>query len=325
MQRVDGVLVLDKPYGMTSADAVAIVKRRFAASRVGHTGTLDPLATGVLPICLGEATKIAGYMLADDKVYEAGLTLGQATATYDCESPVTMRNEARAQALTAGGIAAVLTQFVGELAQVPPQHSAIKVAGKPLFESARAGKLVEVAPRKIFIKRLELKSYDYPRLELEVACSKGTYIRSLAHDIGLALGCYAHLYSLRRTQSGAVRIDDAIGIAALDRKSAELPPLARIDDVLSWPIAEVPASWIAPIRVGRPMPVGEATWRRGSAPAPRDPQQPPPANPSPEGMCLLAGGGELLSMARIESGSFVLERGFVEGLTVGPNSFMVRP
>lgn len=312
---VHGVLVVDKPYGMTSAEVVALVKRRYKAARVGHTGTLDPLATGVLPICLGEATKIAGYLLADDKRYEAGLCLGEATPTYDRESAVHLRDEVRARALTLADIEKVLCGFRGEIAQQPPQHSAIKVDGKPLYERARAGEVIDVPARHVVIRSLEIKRWSYPYLDLEVACSKGTYIRSLAHDIGLALGCYAHLYALRRTHSGAIGLATAVTVSALDPKALALPTIMPIEASLAWPVVEVSGPMVAAVRQGKIVEIDAVSWRRGGE----------LASQAGGGMCLVMGDGQLIALCEIELNSLRVQRGFVEGLTMAANSFMVPP
>lgn len=206
-RRVDGVLLLDKPAGMTSNDALQKARRLFSAAKAGHTGTLDPLATGLLPLCFGEATKFSADLLDADKTYEASLRLGQTTRTGDAEGEVL---SVRPVAVDAGAVAAVLPRFTGVIEQVPPMYSALKRDGRPLYELARQGITVERAPRRVTIHQLELLAFDEGTLRLRVACSKGTYIRTLAEDIGEALGCGAHLTALRRTRVGDLDLADAV-------------------------------------------------------------------------------------------------------------------
>jgi tRNA pseudouridine55 synthase len=199
-----GVALVDKPAGMSSFSVVSRIRRAFRGMGVikaGHTGTLDPLATGLLPICVGEATKFAQRLLDSDKGYAATVKLGVATTTADAEGEITDR---RAVACARADIEAVLSSFRGPITQTPPIYSALKIAGKPAYEYARAGKSVEMAPRSVVIHALELTAYDAAAqtFDIEVRCSKGTYIRSLAVDIALALGTVGHLASLRRTRTG---------------------------------------------------------------------------------------------------------------------------
>lgn len=197
-QAVDGVVLLDKPSGMTSNRALQQVKRAFGACKAGHTGSLDPLASGLLPICLGEATKLAQFLLDADKRYLATVRLGIETDTYDSEGAIVAR---RAVAVTAAQVAAVLPRFSGPIMQVPPSYSALKRDGKPLYAYARAGAPIVPAARAVTVHALEMVELAGDVLTLDVRCSKGTYIRSLAHDIGAALGCGGHIVALRRTAS----------------------------------------------------------------------------------------------------------------------------
>ena len=192
---VDGVLILDKPGGTSSNRALQQVRRLYRARKAGHCGSLDPLATGVLPVCFGEATKYSGYLLGADKRYRAACLLGQTTTTGDAEGEVV---ETRPVGVDAARIERVLIDFVGEIEQVPPMHSAIKHEGRRLYELAREGKQVERKPRRVDIRSLELVSLEGSVLTFEVHCSKGTYVRTLAEDIGAALDCGAHLIGLRR-------------------------------------------------------------------------------------------------------------------------------
>ncbi len=205
-RRVDGVLLLDKPLGITSNAALQRAKRLFRALKAGHTGTLDPLATGLLPICFGEATKFSHYLLEADKTYLARLRLGQTTSTADAEGEVLLR---RPVAVSERALREVLCRFVGDIEQIPPRFSALKHQGRAFYEYARLGLEVPRRSRRVRITRLELKAWSPPEAELEVACSKGTYIRSLAEDIGEALGCGAYLSALRRLATAGFSIDEA--------------------------------------------------------------------------------------------------------------------
>src|SRR4051812_19757997 len=200
---LDGVLLLDKPVGLSSNDALIKAKRLLNAKKAGHTGTLDPFATGLLPLCFGEATKFSQDLLEADKTYETVVHLGIRTTTGDTEGDIV---EIREVNVTNEQIEAALVQFRGDIEQVPPMHSALKREGKPLYEYARAGVTLERDARKVSIHALELLDYQAPYLRLRVTCSKGTYIRVLGEDIGAALGCGAHLQELRRTQVGVLML-----------------------------------------------------------------------------------------------------------------------
>lgn len=210
---VSGVLLLDKPLGMTSNAALQKARWLFNAEKGGHTGTLDPLATGLLPLCFGEATKFAGELLDADKTYLATVRLGIATDTADAEGQVL---ETRPVEATEAQARDVLTRFLGPIDQVPPMHSALKRDGKPLYEYARAGIEVERAARRVTIHTIEMTGWRGDSFDLEVACSKGTYVRTLAADIGAALGCGAHLSALRRTRIGRLTIDGAVTLETLE-------------------------------------------------------------------------------------------------------------
>lgn len=213
-RRVDGVLLLDKPAGITSNAALQRVRRLFRAERAGHAGTLDPLATGLLPVLFGEATKFGGEMLDADKRYRATIALGTRTSTGDTEGEVLERCRVHVER---AAIDAVLARFVGRIEQTPPMHSALKHAGRPLYAYARAGETVAREPRTVTIHELRLDAFSGDRLELDVRCSKGTYIRTLAEDIGTALGCGAHLAALVRTEVGPFRLANAHALEALER------------------------------------------------------------------------------------------------------------
>jgi tRNA pseudouridine55 synthase len=236
-----GVLLLDKPLGWTSNDALQKVKGILRAEKGGHTGTLDPLATGLLPLCFGAATKFSQVSLEADKRYTATLRLGERTSTGDGEGEVLERREVTCDE---AAVRAVLARFTGPIEQKPPMHSALKHEGKALYEYARAGVEVERALRAITIHRLDMVSWQSPVLVLDVTCSKGTYIRTLAEDIGAALGCGATLSALRRTGSGPLSIDQAITIDALNalgeaERQAHLMPADTL--LADWPPVELPA------------------------------------------------------------------------------------
>ena len=227
---IDAALLLDKPVGITSNRALQIAKRLCGAKKAGHAGTLDPLASGLLVILFGEATKFAGPLLEDDKEYRATLKLGERTVTGDAEGPVL---EARPVRIGEDEIRAVLPRFRGAIEQVPPMYSALKSAGRPLYELARRGETVVRPPRPVRISRLELVRWATPHLELDIRCSKGTYVRTLAEDIGEALGTGAHLSALRRTGSGRLRLENACTLEALEalapaERTRALLPLATL-------------------------------------------------------------------------------------------------
>lgn len=212
-RRIDGVLLLDKPMGMSSNAALQKARWLFNAEKAGHTGTLDPMATGLLPLCLGEATKFASELLDADKTYEAVVRLGQTTDTADAEGVVL---ETRPVTVSDDEVAAAIARFVGEIEQVPPMYSALKRDGKPLYEYARAGIELERQPRRITIYSIDLLGRDGADISLRVHCSKGTYIRTLAADLGETLGCGAHLAALRRTRIGDLDIVDSLPLATLE-------------------------------------------------------------------------------------------------------------
>ncbi len=218
--RIDGVVLLDKPAGMSSQGVVTAVKRAFNAEKAGHTGTLDPMATGLLPICLGEATKYSQDLLEADKTYIAQVKFGQRTDTGDAEGLVIEELPLPAFANNAAIKAALdslLPAFSGPISQVPPMYSALKRDGKPLYEYARAGVELERAPRDITIHAIRWTNINWPEATLEVSCSKGTYIRVLAEDIGKVLGCGAHLVGLRRTEVGHLTLEQSFTIDSIKK------------------------------------------------------------------------------------------------------------
>lgn len=212
-QRVDGVLLLDKPIGLTSNDALQKARRLFSAAKGGHTGTLDPLATGLLPLCFGEATKFSADLLDADKTYEAVVKLGVTTDSGDAEGAVIATSTVNVKK---DDILAVLPRFSGDIQQIPPMHSALKRNGRPLYELARQGIEVVREPRAVTIHAIDLLDFCGDSISLRVACSKGTYIRVLAADIGQALGCGAHLTALRRTVVGDLDLANAVTLAELE-------------------------------------------------------------------------------------------------------------
>lgn len=228
---IDGVLLLDKSPGMSSNAAVQRAKRLLQARKVGHTGSLDPIATGLLPLCLGEATKLSAFLLDTDKRYRVLARLGKITATADIEGEVL--EEKPVPALSEELIEAVLAGFRGEIEQIPPMHSALKHQGRRLYEMARQGLQVERAPRRIVIHELKLIEFGADWLDLDVHCSKGTYIRSLVEDIGAVLECGAHVEQLRRTAVGRFSIQQSITLERLEaiteaERLTALLPLDRI-------------------------------------------------------------------------------------------------
>ncbi len=207
---MDGIFNINKPAGMTSHDVVAIIRKHLKQKRVGHAGTLDPLASGVLPICVGQATRVAEYLSESGKAYQADINFGTATDTYDAEGAITAT--ASTADLTLNMIEETLKQFQGPQMQYPPLYSAIKIHGQPAYKRARAGEAIELEPRPIVIYALEILAWIPPRLTLAIECSKGTYIRSLAHDLGSETGCYAYLEALVRTRSGPFMLSESISL-----------------------------------------------------------------------------------------------------------------
>jgi len=209
---VDGILILDKPVGCSSNQALQQVRTLYRARKAGHCGSLDPLASGVLPVCLGEATKFSSYLLGANKTYRATCRLGETTTTGDAEGEVVERRPVR---VDKAQISQCFAQFVGEITQIPPMYSALKHQGKRLYQLAREGKEVERKPRQVKIFHLELLSFSTDCLSFEVSCSKGTYIRTLGEDIGALLGCGAHLTALRRTTVDTFVEQDAVTLERL--------------------------------------------------------------------------------------------------------------
>jgi tRNA pseudouridine55 synthase len=227
---VDGVLLIDKPVGLSSNDALTKVKRIVNAKKAGHTGTLDPFATGLLPLCFGEATKFSQDLLEADKTYDAVVHLGITTTTGDTEGETV---ETRPVDVTPERIEAALARFRGPIMQIPPMYSALKRDGKALYEYAREGIVLEREARPVTIHRLEMLAYDAPMLTIRVTCSKGTYVRVLGEDIGAELGCGAHLNALRRIQVGALTVEGMVTLEQLQAHDNPLSLLAPVDALLS--------------------------------------------------------------------------------------------
>ena len=231
-ERINGVLLLDKPGGMTSNAALQIARRLLNAAKAGHTGTLDPMATGLLPLTFGEATKFSADLLNADKSYRATIKLGVTTTTGDGDGTAVATREVD---VSDEELQMTLSRFVGTIEQVPPMHSALKRDGQPLYKLARAGNEVDRAPRRISVHRLTLVDRSEDELVVDVDCSKGTYVRVLAEDIGRALGCGAHLNALRRTRAGRLIVDDAVTLATLEALALEsrLAKLLPEDELLA--------------------------------------------------------------------------------------------
>jgi tRNA pseudouridine55 synthase len=240
---MNGVLIVDKPLGPTSHDVVARVRRAIGISRIGHTGTLDPLATGVLALVVGRATRLAQFLAADEKEYVAGIRLGLATATYDAEErlvrnesgdPVRLLPVAAPPGLADSDLRAALTAFTGTYCQIPPQFSAKKVGGTPAYMLARLRRDVELKPVQVTVTVLELIGYADGLATVRVTCSSGFYVRSLAHDLGQQLGCGAHLESLRRIRAGEFRLDQSVALAVIqDQRTEALSRLVPVEGLLS--------------------------------------------------------------------------------------------
>jgi tRNA pseudouridine55 synthase len=233
----DGVLLVDKAEGMTSHDVVALVRRKLEIKKVGHCGTLDPIATGLLLLTLGRGTKIQDLLMSEDKEYVGTLTLGASTSTQDREGEIV--EERPVPALSENDVRAAFDKFRGDFYQMPPMVSAIKHGGVPLYKLARQGKVVEREPRLVHVYRYSVDRIVLPEIDFSVLCSKGFYVRTYAHDIGETLGCGAHLKSLRRSKSGRFSVDQAI----------------TVDQIKTWPREEI---------VSRMLTLPEVSRRRGA-------------------------------------------------------------
>jgi len=256
---VDGILNINKPRGITSFQVVAAVRRAAGMRKVGHGGTLDPDADGVLPVCLGQATRVSQYLLEAGKTYLAEIELGITTDTYDLSGRVIARGDAGA--VTREQIEAVIAGFRGVISQTPPMYSALKHHGQPLYKLARRGITVARPAREVSIYRLEIKQWQPPRLTLEIDCGRGTYIRALAHDLGERLGCGAALASLSRLRCGPFRLADALTpdeIAAAGRQEQLVGLLHPADSVLKdWPTLSLNEDQATAFGYGQPLPFTE--------------------------------------------------------------------
>lgn len=259
---VDGVLLLDKPSGMTSNSALQAARRLLNAAKAGHTGTLDPMATGLLPLTFGEATKFSQMLLDADKAYEATIRLGVETDSGDADGATVATAPVD---VDENSVRAALRRLTGEIDQIPPMFSALKRDGKPLYEYARAGIELEREARRVTVHSLELLEFEGETLRIRVVCSKGTYVRTLAIDLGRLLACGAHLTALRRTGIGSFSVDQAITLEALELASAESRDalLAPADALVAHlPAVELPREQAAFLLQGRPLaapfaPVGQ--------------------------------------------------------------------
>lgn len=254
-EKISGVIVVDKPLGMSSHDVVQVIRKGSGLRRAGHTGTLDPRATGVLVVLVGPAVRLSEYVSAADKRYQATLRLGSATDTYDSEGKVTHSGKVK---VTEEEFAELLKRFTGEIEQVPPPYSAVKLQGKKAYELSRKGEAVDLKPRKIHVYRLEILEWDLPDVTIDVMCSSGTYVRSLAHDIGNVLGCGAHLIGLRRTKSGRFTLRDATPLDELKNAFIKgdwykylIPAAEALSD---WAAVELNSEQLLKIRHGHRIP-----------------------------------------------------------------------
>lgn len=244
---LDGIILLDKPEGLSSNSALQKVRRALGAAKAGHAGTLDPLATGMLPVLLGEATKLAGHLLHGDKAYSVGCRLGQSTTTYDAEGEVV--EALPVPALDAAAVGTALVPFTGRIRQRPPVYSAIKRGGQPLYRLARRGEAVEVPEREVEIHAVRVLAVAGDRVDLEVECGSGTYIRSLVHDLGRALGCGAHVVRLRRLWVEPFRAHPLVTLDEVEAgRAAPLPLEVAVKD---WPWAHLDPGQVALVRQGR--------------------------------------------------------------------------
>lgn len=252
---VFGILLVDKPAGPTSHDVVDRIRRATGTKKVGHTGTLDPMASGLLVLCLGPATRLSQYLIAHDKRYDAQIRFGAETDTHDAQGEI-VREGGPIPSLKA--LQEALEQFKGTIKQVPPAHSAIRVKGKRAYEKARAGENVELAARRVEIHQLEINAYEPPTVHLSIACSSGTYIRALARDLGRILDTAAHLTALRRTGVGSFSIDQAIDLeqllSAVERGQWRQHFIPAAEALPDWPAVTLQSKELADIRHGRPVP-----------------------------------------------------------------------
>jgi len=266
---VSGVLVVDKPVGLTSHDVVQVIRRGTGIRRAGHTGTLDPRASGVLVVLVGPAVRLSEFVSASDKRYHATIHLGSSTDTYDADGSITSTGSSSWEEITEEKFNEVLQHFVGEIVQVPPPYSAVKVKGKKAYEMAREGEEVDLEPRKIQVYSLDVLEWAPPEVVIDVYCSSGTYVRSLANDLGKELGCGAHLIGLRRTKSGRFTLRDAVPLRRLEEAFdagtwyRNLIPAAEA--LADWPMVELNTDQVELVRHGHRFAANEGSkgWARG--------------------------------------------------------------
>ncbi len=278
---ISGILLIDKPEGLSSFDIVRRVRKALGERKIGHLGTLDPFATGLLPLCLGEATKLVPYLMPEPKTYRATLKLGEATDTQDVTGRVVSRRDRLPEPEKIRRVAA---DFTGEIWQVPPMYSALHYQGERLYKLARRGQTVELAPRRVTVYRLQVEEISLPSVTITVRCSQGTYLRALAADLGTALGCGAHLTALRRLEVGHFKVEAAVSPAALE----EAAPEKRLGLI-------IPLSACLPaVRLVAAGPEEAAQLRQGRVVAWRE-----DAGLAAEELVQVQTGGELLALARV--------------------------
>ena len=262
-QKSDGLLLVDKPTGPTSFDVVAQVRRRLGVRKVGHAGTLDPMATGLLPVLVGEGTKLVPFLQGLDKTYCATVKLGAATDTYDALGAITAEApDERVAAITEQEVRTALCPFVGHIQQRPPAYSALKREGRRLYELAREGQEIAIEPREIVVHAITLESMALPDLVITVCCGKGTYIRSIAHDLGSALGVHGHLSALRRTRVGPFDVASSSDVFT----DLALPPLLPLAEAISHLPAHIIDRDLAHrLRCGQQQALAEILWPEGAA------------------------------------------------------------
>jgi tRNA pseudouridine55 synthase len=298
-EAVHGVLVVDKPSGMTSAKVVSLVKRGLGIKKIGHTGTLDPMATGVLPLCVGEGTKVAGYLLSADKHYDGEFVLGVETDTLDREGKVVAEDADGAKAVTRDQVLSAMKALTGAIEQVPPMYSAIRQNGRRLHSLARAGEVVEREARPVTIHRFELLSFADGHGSFSVEASKGTYVRTLVDDMGRALGCGAHLSELRRTRAGRFALSEALPLETL-LEMKTMPVLDPAEAISHLPSFELPSELVCDVADGK-----RIAWQLVSS-------EEPPTEPF---ALLTPGGKALLAIAEVDEEKLRYRRVFNYGLT----------
>lgn len=260
---ISGILLMDKPAGCTSFDVVRRVKKVLRVRKIGHLGTLDPFATGLLPLCIGEATKLAPFLMPEPKTYRGTVKLGEDTDTQDLTGRVTARSE---KLPDADEVPKAAARFVGEIEQTPPMFSAVHYQGQRAYKLARRGEKVDLPPRKVTIYRLEVEEVALPEVTITVTCSQGTYIRTLAADLGAALNCGGHLTALRRLTVGAFRVEEALPLAALENLSLEeiagriIPLRDCLPGLRPVPVEPEEAQRL---RQGQPVPLSENGFQEG--------------------------------------------------------------